>query len=156
LSKYIDEHKKAHAASTFIMKTDPNIVKEISMFQRFFVCFDELKHGSVGDCRPILCVDASFLKTFLGGTLLTIVGIDRNNQMFPLAWVVAEEENNESRGWFLTNVRACLGGTNIGGLTIISDQHKVLTTLLYANAVNYSCTTLFYTPVVLFFPFFSF
>jgi len=46
--------------------------------------------------------------------------------MFPLAGAVVEGENNESWEWFLTNVRASLGGTMGSGLTIISDQHKAL------------------------------
>ena len=44
----------------------------------------------------MLCIDASFLKIFLGGILIYVVAIDGNNQMFPLAWVVVEGENNDS------------------------------------------------------------
>jgi len=43
-----------------------------------------------------LWIDAASLKTFLGGKLLSIIGIDGNNQMIPLAWAVAKGENNES------------------------------------------------------------
>ena len=138
LGKYIEVLKRSSAASTFIMETDLNIVKEISMFQNFVVCFDGLKNGFVGGYRPVLCIDLSFLKNFLRRTLLSAVGIDENIQMFSLARAVAEGENNDSWGWFLTNVRACLGGTNGGSLTIISNQHKILTTLFYANSSNYS------------------
>ena len=74
----------------------------------------------------MLCIDAAFLKTFLGGTLLSAIGIDGNNQMYPLAWAVAEGENNESWGWFLTNAKNCIGSSDTQGWTIISDQHKVI------------------------------
>jgi len=44
----------------------------------------------------VLCIDAALLKTFLGGTLLSTIGTNGNNQMLPLAWGVAEGENNDS------------------------------------------------------------
>ena len=96
------------------------------MFQKFFGWFEGLTNGFVEGYRPVICIDASVLKTFLGSTLLSAVEIGRNNQMFPLAGAVVEGENNESWEWFLTNVRASLGGTMGSGLTIISDQHKAL------------------------------
>jgi len=42
----------------------------------------------------MLCIYASFLKTFLGGILISAVTIDGN--MFSLAWTVAEGKNNDS------------------------------------------------------------
>jgi len=96
LGRYIEELKRSNAASTFITKTDPNIVKEIPTFQSFFVCLNGLKNGFVGGCRHVLCIDASLLNTFFGGILLFAIGIDGNNQMFPLRCAVAVGENNDS------------------------------------------------------------
>lgn len=35
------------------------------------------------------------------GELLSTVGRDGNNQMFPIAWAVVESENKDSWSWFL-------------------------------------------------------
>ena len=41
-----------------------------------------------------------FLKTFLGGKLLAVVGRDGIDKMYPIAWAVVEGENNDSCEWF--------------------------------------------------------
>lgn len=60
-----------------ILATSPNTLVECKCdvdprtdpptFQRFVVCFDGLKQGWKEGCRMVICVDAAFLKTFLGG-----------------------------------------------------------------------------------------
>ena len=53
------------------------------MFSKiFFVCFDGVRDGWVAGCRKVLCVDGCFLKTFLGGMLLSAVGREANDQMY--------------------------------------------------------------------------
>ena len=47
--------------------------------------------------RPVFGLDGAFLMTMLGGCLLAAVGRDSNNQMYPLAWVVVDSENEENR-----------------------------------------------------------
>ena len=130
LGRYIEELKRSNTSSSFILQTSFNSRNDIPIFQRFFVCFDGLKRGFLTGCRPLLCIDASFLKTFLGGTLISAVAIDGNNQMFPVAWAVAEGENNDSWTWFLNNVKTCIGATDGKGLTLVSDQHKVCCLLI--------------------------
>ncbi|WOK97619.1 hypothetical protein Cni_G06327 [Canna indica] len=66
------------------------------MFQRLYIGFDALRKGFLQGCRPIIGFDGCFLKTFLGGQLLSAVGKDGNNQMFPIAWAVIEGGNYES------------------------------------------------------------
>ncbi|KAF2324611.1 hypothetical protein GH714_015649 [Hevea brasiliensis] len=51
--------------------------------------------------RPCIYLDGCFLKKGLGGTLLSAVSRDRNNQMFPMSWYLVEGENEESWKWFL-------------------------------------------------------
>ena len=88
--------------------------------------FDGFIKGLLSGCRPMLCIDGSFLKTFLGGSLLAAIGMDGNNQMFPIAWAVIEDENNDSWEWFLHHLRDCLGGTNDFSWSFRSDEHKVI------------------------------
>ncbi|KAL8527800.1 hypothetical protein ACS0TY_005578 [Phlomoides rotata] len=92
----------------------------------FFIGFSALKHGFLARCRPLLGLDGCFLKTFLGGTLLTTVAKDGNNQMYPIFWDVAAIENEEYWTWF---IRILLEELNISdgmGFTFISDQQKGL------------------------------
>ncbi|KAK8625534.1 hypothetical protein V6N13_090402 [Hibiscus sabdariffa] len=54
------------------------------------------------------------------------IGRDGNDQMYPIAWVVAEGESTDSWSWFLSLVSTDLGMEDGFGYTIISDQHKGL------------------------------
>ncbi|KAL2901663.1 Transposase for insertion sequence element IS406 [Bienertia sinuspersici] len=96
------------------------------IFQRLFNCFDGLKKGWKEGCRRIICVDAAFLKTFLGGQILSAIGRDPNDQMFPIAWAVVEGENNLSWEWFFTHLQSCLDLGDGTGLAIASDEHPAI------------------------------
>nr|XP_009801424.1 PREDICTED: uncharacterized protein LOC104247167 [Nicotiana sylvestris] len=50
-------------------------------------------------CRPVIAVDATFLKSKFRGVLMISVSKDANNQIFPLAFGIAESENNNSYEW---------------------------------------------------------
>ncbi|KAL2942453.1 Cortactin-binding protein 2 [Bienertia sinuspersici] len=95
------------------------------VFQRLFTCFEGLQKGWKEGCRKVICVDAAFLKTFLGGQILAAVGRDANEQMFPIAWAVVEGENNKSWEWFFNHLKVCLGLGDGEGYAIISDEHQV-------------------------------
>ena len=73
--------------------------------------------------QEILCIDGCFLKTFLGGVLLSAVGRDPNEQMYPLAWAVVEGENNESWQWFISELKKCVPHDNGKDWIVISDEH---------------------------------
>ena len=62
------------------------------------------------DCiRPLLAIDATFLKGNYRGRLFLATGQDANNQIFPLGFGVAATENDESWGWFLEKLRDVIG-----------------------------------------------
>ncbi|KAM3339884.1 hypothetical protein P3S68_029753 [Capsicum galapagoense] len=52
------------------------------------------------NCRPVIMVDATFLKLKYRGVLMIAVSKDGKNNIFPLAFGIAESENNESYNWF--------------------------------------------------------
>ncbi|XP_058776394.1 uncharacterized protein LOC131650710 [Vicia villosa] len=52
--------------------------------------------------RPFIRVNGCHLKTKYGGTLLIAVGRDPNDQYYPLAFGVCENDTKESWRWFLT------------------------------------------------------
>ncbi|CAN1156142.1 hypothetical protein LINPERHAP2_LOCUS20779 [Linum perenne] len=57
--------------------------------------------------------------------LLSAVGKDGNNQMFPIAWAVVEGENRSSWTWFIEILRESLEMADGNGWSVISDQQKV-------------------------------
>lgn len=60
-------------------------------FFTFGVCVQAFHH-----CRPVLCVDETFLTGKYRGQILTAIGQDGNNQIVPLAFAFVEGENTES------------------------------------------------------------
>ncbi|XP_070046325.1 uncharacterized protein [Nicotiana tomentosiformis] len=49
--------------------------------------------------RPVIAVDATFLKSKYHGILMILISKNANNQIFPLAFGIAESENNNSYEW---------------------------------------------------------
>nr|GEX25780.1 hypothetical protein [Tanacetum cinerariifolium] len=55
-----------------------------------------VKDGWKAGCRRVIGLDGYFLKHTCRGELLTAIGMDSNNQMYIIAWVVVKAENNEN------------------------------------------------------------
>ena len=75
--------------------------------------------------RPLIIIDAAHLKGTYLGTNIVVVGMDGNNQIIPIATGVAQSETNESRTWFLSKLKDCIG--EVPNMTIISDRHYAIT-----------------------------
>ncbi|WOL05719.1 hypothetical protein Cni_G14448 [Canna indica] len=123
---YADELRRSNKGSTVQMMVQRPIPTDPSVFDRFYVCFEAVRIGFMKGCRPIICVDGCFLKTVAKGQLLTAIGRDWNDQMFPLAWAVVQVESHDTRSWFLKLLKEDLNITYGFGWTIISDQQKGL------------------------------
>ncbi|KAL2928247.1 Isoleucine--tRNA ligase [Bienertia sinuspersici] len=123
VGRYLEAIKHNSPESKLVLVTDEQ--KCPAVFKRLYVCFDSIAKGWIEGCRKVLCIDACFLKTFLGGQLLAAVGRDGNDQMYPVAWAVVEGENNDSWEWFLKQVKECLLLNDGSGIAIISDEHQV-------------------------------
>ncbi|KAH7852686.1 hypothetical protein Vadar_027909 [Vaccinium darrowii] len=65
-----------------------------------FICYEAQANGFVENCRPIVGLDACFLKGPFGGQLMHAVGRDGNNQMYPIAMAVVESKLKSSWTWF--------------------------------------------------------
>ncbi|XP_075478575.1 uncharacterized protein LOC142519439 [Primulina tabacum] len=91
------------------------------VFWAFRPCIDGFRH-----CRNVISVDGTHMYTKYKHKLLIAVTLDANNQVFPLAFALVDEENYESWHWFLGNVaqhvtRGC------SGVCLISDRHAGIT-----------------------------
>ncbi|GKC76148.1 pentatricopeptide repeat-containing protein [Tanacetum coccineum] len=95
-------------------------------FDRFYVCFKGLKEGWKLGCRKIIALDACFLKGPSVGEILTAIGRDVNNHIFPVAWAFVNVENKDNLSWFLDLLGDDLEMPIGNGLTLTSDQHKGL------------------------------
>ncbi|KAL6141587.1 hypothetical protein ACLB2K_059875 [Fragaria x ananassa] len=52
-------------------------------------------------CRPLIGLDGCQIKGHHPGQLLTAIGIDANNGIFPIAYAMVERESEETWTWFL-------------------------------------------------------
>ncbi|CAI9263136.1 unnamed protein product [Lactuca saligna] len=98
----------------------------VNYFERFYVCFKALKDGWNTGCRRVIGLDGCFLKGQIKGEILTAIGRDANNHVYPIAWAVVNVENKENWTWFLQLLVDDLGVEDGRGLVVISDQHKGL------------------------------
>ncbi|GJW25672.1 splicing factor [Tanacetum coccineum] len=107
------------------------------------VCFTGLRKGWLDRCRRVIGLDGCFLTHTCKGQLLTAMGRDANNQMFPIAWAVVSVENKNNWCWFLSLLHDDLSLGRGSGLTIISDAHKGLIEAVaswFPNAEHRQCT----------------
>ena len=105
---------------------EPNSTRETRQFKRVYICLGALKKGFKAGLRDILGLDGAFMKGPFPGQVLTAVGLDSNNDIYPLAYAIVETENMSSWKWFLE----CLGDDlelySNSNFTFMSDRQKVL------------------------------
>ncbi|XP_021742994.1 uncharacterized protein LOC110709089 [Chenopodium quinoa] len=126
VERYLKALKEASLETVLDLVVAPQPQSSTPMFSRMFTCFDGVKQGWTAGCRRVISVDAAFLKTFLGGQILTAVSRDPNEQMFPICWAVVEGENNLSWEWFFNHLKNCLDLGQGEGIAIISDEHQAI------------------------------
>ncbi|KAG8380694.1 hypothetical protein BUALT_Bualt06G0042600 [Buddleja alternifolia] len=97
-------------------------------FSHFNVCFKALKDGFLGGCRPIIGVDGCHRKGPHRAILVTAVGVDPNNNLFPIAYAVVSKENRQNCSWFFTVLKQDLDIVSEYEHTFISDKQKVCAT----------------------------
>ncbi|KAL0464481.1 UNVERIFIED_CONTAM: hypothetical protein Slati_0335700 [Sesamum latifolium] len=124
---YASELRNSNPGSTVMMvMTNGADGSGQSKFSKFYVCFDALKKGFLSGCRPVIEVDGCHLKGPYGGVLLSVVSIDPNNNLYPLAYAVVSGETREAWQWFLELLRNDLHIVRDDTFTFISDKQKGL------------------------------
>ncbi|GKF22119.1 putative transposase, mutator type, MULE transposase domain protein, partial [Tanacetum coccineum] len=81
---------------------EEDLEKTTRMFRRIYVCLGALKRGFKEGERELLGLDEAFMRGQYPGQMLTIVGVDANNGIYPIAYDIVESENQYSWTWFLT------------------------------------------------------
>ncbi|KAK8613128.1 hypothetical protein V6N13_100901 [Hibiscus sabdariffa] len=126
LFDYVLALRTADPNGSFDLVVERPTTADMPKFRRLYVCFGALKERFKRYCRPVIGVDGCFLKGSLKGEILSAVGRDGNNQIFPIAWAYVEVENRESWAWFLNHLKDDLNLANGDNLTLLSDMHKGL------------------------------
>ncbi|KAL5540018.1 hypothetical protein UlMin_043973 [Ulmus minor] len=123
---YCAELKRANPGSTVQMKCTTIPVEDKPHFQRLYICLEGLKTGWRVGCRPIIGLDVCFIKGHHKGQLLAAVGVNANNQMYPIAYAIVESETRDSWRWFLELLNVDLQLNNSGHISWITDKQKGL------------------------------
>ncbi|CAA7044255.1 unnamed protein product [Microthlaspi erraticum] len=122
---YQEEVLESNPGSTMEIETIPGPVPGGKQrFYRLYVCFEALKSAWKQSCRPIIGLDAAFMKWDVKGQMLAAVGRDGDNRIFPIAWAVVDVEDNPNWLWFMQLLKRDLGLEDGANITIISDKHN--------------------------------
>ena len=105
--------------------SDPNLSNTNRQFKRVYICLGSLKKGFKAGVREILGLDGAFMKGPFPGQILTAVGVDSNNGIYPVAYAIVEAENRHSWTWFLQCLQDDLDLYSNSNFTFISDRQKV-------------------------------
>ncbi|XP_058733206.1 uncharacterized protein LOC131604807 [Vicia villosa] len=115
-----------------LLKSNPNSMVKIQcavsdggpVFERIYVCLEACKATFATTCKPLIGLDAFFLKGEFGGQLISAVGKDGNNKMMPIAYAVMEAETKNSWQWFIKLLLKDLQSIHHKVYGFISDQQK--------------------------------
>nr|ABA99387.1 transposon protein, putative, Mutator sub-class [Oryza sativa Japonica Group] len=114
--------EERNPGSSYEVKKFPSIEHPgKSVLQRAFLALHACKMAFV-NCRPVLCIDGTFLTGKYRGQILTAIGVDGNNQVLPLAFAFVESENTDSWYWFLKLVKTKVVGMR-PNVCLIHDRH---------------------------------
>lgn len=118
---YQEEVRTSNPGTRMEIETIPGSMR----FFRLYVCFAALKDAWKDSCRPIIGLDASFMKWDIKGQMLAAVGRDGDNRIFPIAWAVVEVEDIPNWLWFVQLLKKDLDLKDGDDITIVSDKHAV-------------------------------
>ncbi|GLT45929.1 hypothetical protein SLA2020_197240 [Shorea laevis] len=107
----------------------------VNCFQRLFVSYHASIFGFLNACRPLIALDKTLLTNKYLGTLMLASGFDGEGSVFPLAFAVVDEENDDNWIWFISELRNLLeiNAENMPKLTILSDRQKAIVDGVEAN-----------------------
>ncbi|KAH9626059.1 hypothetical protein KSS87_001984 [Heliosperma pusillum] len=99
----------------------------VRVFDRVFWAFGPSIRG-FEHCRPILTVDGTHLYGKYKGVLLIAIGVDANDQIYPLAFAIVDCESIDTWGGFMDCIRKHV--TQREGICVISDRHVGIMTAM--------------------------
>lgn len=121
--------------------TRPNLAVKPN-FLILFIAFTAMKDGFNKKCRPFIGFDGCHLKGSYVGVLHTVVALDANNSLFPVAFAIVKFENKDTWNWFFFWFEDYFGpfANNIL-LTFISDRQNVRSVISIVAEIYFSLFT---------------
>ncbi|KAK1298866.1 hypothetical protein QJS10_CPB14g01144 [Acorus calamus] len=112
-----------------ILETNPGsfatlVTKDDLRFQRVFVSFHASLHGFEHGCRPLLFLNGLDLKMNKNYRFLSATAVDGENEIFPVAFAVVEDESQETWHWFLELLKLAISSSR--ALTFVSERRNGL------------------------------
>ncbi|KAK0601228.1 hypothetical protein LWI29_022338 [Acer saccharum] len=101
LWEYCAKVRRMNRGSSVILNCSSEDGVANPKFVRLYICLHALNKGWKEGCRHIIGLDCCFIKGYHAGQLLTAIGVDPNNQMYPIAYALVESECRDSWEWFL-------------------------------------------------------
>ena len=111
--------------SRVILQTEMADETSQPKFKRMYVRFNAQKVGFLGGCRSFIGLDGCHIKHRFGRKILSAIAKDANDNIFPVAMAVVEQETRESWIWFLEIFTEDIGRPEELKLVFISDRQKV-------------------------------
>ncbi|KAJ0566482.1 putative transcription factor interactor and regulator CCHC(Zn) family [Helianthus annuus] len=127
LREYAEQLLKSNPGTTVTIDVEPSSCKAKSstrQFRRIYICYGAFKKGFKIIGRDILGLDGCFMKGPYPGQILTAVGVDGNNGIYPVAFAVVESETTKTWTWFLEQLAVDLELPRTANFTFISDRQK--------------------------------
>ncbi|XP_040379866.1 uncharacterized protein LOC121054425 [Oryza brachyantha] len=122
LSKLLAVILQINSGGFYDIKSFPSTQNPLqAVLQRVFFSLSACMFAFV-HCRPILCIDGTFLTGKYKGQILTAIGVDGNNQVVQVAFAFVESENTDSWYWFLKRVKDAVVRMR-PGVCLIHDRH---------------------------------
>lgn len=120
LPRYLQAMKESNPGTQFHIVSNDIGSSEYEEFDRVFWAFGPSIRG-FKHCRPIITIDGTHLYAKYKGVLLIAMGVDAEDQIYPLAYAIVTKESVDTWSWFLHCVRVLV--TRRQGLCVISDRH---------------------------------
>ncbi|MQL92761.1 hypothetical protein Taro_025393 [Colocasia esculenta] len=120
-SLYGDFRTSYHMLNWYSKQVDP----ETQRFKRFFICFQASAYGFEVGCRPMLFLDGTHIKQHkVQGVILAASALNGNNELFTVAYFIADSETYDNWVWFLQNLKKTLLSDR--RIAFLSDRGKGL------------------------------
>ncbi|XP_010695391.2 uncharacterized protein LOC104908037 [Beta vulgaris subsp. vulgaris] len=138
LPAYAEMIKRTNTGSYALVTWTTNSSNNTPKFKACFFSFATQFKGFLRRCRPIIAVDGTHLSGFYKGILLTVVGIDGNNEIFQIAYGIVDIESKDSWTYSFRNLKLVFQsqGVNKDDWTFISDRMRGVEGALLEIAAN--------------------
>ncbi|GJW10757.1 O-fucosyltransferase family protein [Tanacetum coccineum] len=126
LRDYVMELQKCNPNTTVKIDVyrDEDADSNTKKFRRIYVCLGAMKDRFKASGRDLIGLDGAFMKAPYEGQLLTVVSVDADNRIYPVAYGIVEFESLYSWLWFLSTLGDDIDLHINSNFTFITDRQK--------------------------------